>query len=356
MSMGEAEQTIVVGGGQAGLSAGYALAQQGIPFVILDENTRTGDSWRRRWDSLRLFTPARYNGLPGMPFPGRAFDFPTKDEVAGYLEEYARRFQLPVRRGVTVEKLARAGGEYRVTTGAGGLRARRVIVATGAYQRPHVPSFARELDPAVVQLHSSAYCNPGQFPVQNVLVVGAGNSGAEIALELARAGKKVWLSGKAVGRIPADKLGRIFGGKPYWFVISRVLSVYTPIGRRMKSKIVHHGTPWIRVTRQEIDGAGIESVPRAAGVQDGALRLADGRALPVEGVVWATGFRPNFGWIELPIFDEYGYPRHQRGVVPEAPGLYFAGLPFQSALSSALLGGVGADSAFIVNHLARQPA
>lgn len=352
MSIDDTIQTIVIGGGQAGLAMGYYLAQQGKSFVILDENLHTGDTWRRRWDSLRLFTPSQYNGLPGMSFRGKDFCFPTKDEAADYLEEYANRFELPVRHGVRVRGLTRANHQYQVSTGAESLNAQNVVVATGAYQKPHTPSFARELDPAIVQLHSSTYCNPQQLPVQNILVVGAGNSGAEIGLELAGAGKKVLLAGKDVGRIPADRLGRLFGGGPYWFLISRVLSVNTPAGRKMKSNVVHHGAPLIRVNRREITDAGIERVPRVSGIQSGKPQLEDGRVLPVEGIVWATGFRPDYGWINLAVFDENGYPRHQRGIVPEAPGLYFIGLPFQTALSSALLGGVGADAEYIVRQIA----
>lgn len=191
MSIDATGQTIIIGGGQAGLAAGYYLALHNTSFIILDENVHTGDTWRRHWDSLRLFTPSRYNRLPGMPFPGDDFYFPTKDEVADYLEEYAKGFKLPVQHGVKVKELTRTGREYQVSTNLERLTAQSVIVATGAYQKPHTPSFAGELDPAIVQLHSSAYCNPQQLPSPNILVVGAGNSGAEISLELARAGKKV---------------------------------------------------------------------------------------------------------------------------------------------------------------------
>lgn len=352
MSMDETFETIVIGGGQAGLAAGHFLAQRGDGFAILDENKRTGAAWRNRWDSLRLFTPSKYNGLPGMLFPKPDFYFPTKDEVADYLEEYVRQFRLPVRYGVKVEALSRNGHGYRLSTNNGGFNARNVIVATGPYQKPYTPSFARELDPAILQVHSSSYCNPRQIPVQNILVVGAGNSGAEISLELARAGKRVWLAGRDVGRIPADKLGKAFGGRLYWWFISRVLSVDTPIGRKMKSKVLYHGAPLIRANRQEVIDAGIESTPRVSAVQSGKPQLEDGRVLPAEGVIWATGFRPDYKWINLPVFDEQGYPRHQRGIVPEAPGLFFVGLPFQTALSSALLGGAGVEAAYIVRQIA----
>jgi putative flavoprotein involved in K+ transport len=352
MSIDESYQTIVIGGGQAGLAAGYFLDQKGDSLAILDENERTGETWRSRWDSLRLFTPSKFNGLPGMPFPKPDFYFPTKDEVADYLEVYAGQFRLPVQHKVRVEALTRSDQGYLLSTGASSFYARNVIVATGPYQKPYTPSFARELDPAILQLHSSAYCNLQQIPVQNVLVVGAGNSGAEIGLELARAGKRVWLAGRNVGRIPADRLGKAFGGRLYWWFISRVLSVDTPIGRKMKSNVLYHGAPLIRASQQEVVDAGIESTPRVSSVLSGKPQLEDGRNLPVEGVIWATGFRPDFKWIDLPVFDAQGYPQHRRGSVQGAPGLYFVGLPFQTALSSALLGGVGAEASYIVKQIA----
>jgi putative flavoprotein involved in K+ transport len=182
-------------------------------------------------------------------------------------------------------------------------------------------------------------------------VVGAGNSGAEIGLELARAGKRVWLAGRDVGRIPADRLGKAFGGRLYWWIISRVLSVDTPIGRKMKSNVHYHGAPLIRASRQEIVDAGVESTPRVSGIRFGKPQLEDGRSLSVDGVIWATGFRPDYKWINLPVFDETGYPRHRRGIIQEAPGLYFVGLLFQTALSSALLGGVGAEARYIVQQM-----
>lgn len=350
--MDETFQTIVIGGGQAGLATGYFLARQGKNFVILDQNMRAGDAWRRRWDSLRLFTPSKYNGLPGLPFPKPDFYFPTKDEVAEYLEGYSRQFALPVRHNVKVKSLTRTDQGYRLVTSEGLLTAKNIILATGPYQKPYTPSFANDLAPAILQMHSSDYCNPQQVMVQKVLVVGAGNSGAEIGLDLARAGKQVWLAGRDVGRIPADKLGKAFGGALYWWVISRVLSVNTPIGRKMQPKIVHHGTPLIGTNRKTVAAAGVEITPRVSGVQSGKLQLEDGRSLPVEGVIWATGFRPDYGWIDLPVFDDDGFPRHQRGIVREAPGLYFVGLPFQTALSSSLLGGVGEEAEYIANQIA----
>jgi putative flavoprotein involved in K+ transport len=351
----ESFQTIIIGGGQAGLAVGYFLKQQKEKFVILERNVKTGDSWRKRWDSLKLFTPSKFNNLPGMPFPRPGNYLPTKDEVAEYLDGYAGQFDLPVRHGVKVQALSRDDQGYHVFAGDSWFSAKNVIIATGPFQVPHTPAFAGQLDPAIQQLHSSAYRNPHQLPAQSVLVVGAGNSGAEIALELVKAGKQVWLAGRDVGRIPANgPLGKFFGGQPIWWVMSHILSVNTPIGRKIRAGELHHGTPLGRVHRQEISEAGVTLTPRITGVRSDKPQTEDGHVLPVESVIWATGFRPDYGWIDLPIFDEYGFPQHWRGVVQDAPGLYFVGLLFQTALNSSLLGGVGADAAYIAGQIARK--
>jgi putative flavoprotein involved in K+ transport len=354
----ERYETVVVGGGQAGLATGYHLARLGRPFVILDAGQRVGDAWRARWDSLRLFTPARYSGLPGMGFPATAWHYPTKDEVAEYLETYAARFQLPVRAGVRVDGLTRQGDRYLVTAGERRFEAANVVVASGAYHRPLVPGFAAELDPGILQLHSSGYRRPAQVQEGGVLVVGAANSGAEIAVELAGA-HRTWLSGRHPGSEPTragSRLDRLLT-PPFWFFISQVLTVDTPIGRKLRPKLMGAGTPLARVRRRDIAAAGIERVPRTAGARDGLPVLEDGRALEVANVVWCTGYRPDFSWIDLPVQGDHGQPRHDRGVVAGQPGLYFVGLFFQSAVSSALVGGVGRDAEQIVARIAaRKPA
>jgi len=354
----ERYETVVVGGGQAGLATGYHLARLGRPFVILDAGQRVGDAWRARWDSLRLFTPARYSGLPGMGFPATAWHYPTKDEVAEYLETYAARFQLPVRAGVRVDGLTRQGDRYLVTAGERRFEAANVVVASGAYHRPLVPGFAAELDPGILQLHSSGYRRPAQVQEGGVLVVGAANSGAEIAVELSGA-HRTWLSGRHPGSEPTSagsRLDRLLT-PPFWFFISQVLTVDTPIGRKLRPKLMGAGTPLARVRRRDIAAAGIERVPRTAGARDGLPVLEDGRALEVANVVWCTGYRPDFSWIDLPIQGDDGQPRHDRGVVAGQPGLYFVGLFFQSAVSSALVGGVGRDAEQIVARIAaRKPA
>ena len=351
-------ETVIVGGGQAGLATGYHLARRGQPFVILDAGERVGDPWRRRWDSLRLFTPARYSGLPGWPFPAPAWHYPVKDEVADYLEAYAARFELPVRSGVAVDRLARLGDRYLVTAGERRFEADNVVVASGAYHTPRVPTFAAELDPAILQLHSSAYRHPSQLREGATLVVGAANSGAEIAVEAARS-HPTWLSGRHPGSEPTRAGSRLdrLATPPFWFFISRVMTVRTPIGRKLRPRLLGVGTPLARVRPRDITAAGIERVPRTVGTRGGLPLLEDGRALEVANVVWCTGFRPDFGWIDLPVVGPDGEPRHDRGVVASQPGLYFVGLFFLSAISSALIGGVGRDAEHVVAQIAsRTPA
>jgi putative flavoprotein involved in K+ transport len=353
-SGGERVETVIVGGGQAGLAVGYHLARRERPFVILDADRRPGDAWRRRWDSLRLFTPARYSGLPGLPFPAPPFTHPTRDEVADYLEAYAARFQLPVRHGIRVDRLDRHRGRFLVAAGDHRWDADQVVVATGAYQHHRVPAFAAELDPGIVQLDTSRYRNPSQLRPGGVLVVGAGNSGAEIAHEVAAA-HPTWLSGPDTGHIPVRTGGRWdrLLTPPFWWLISRVLTVDTAIGRKVRPRALVTPAPLERVRPRELAAAGVERVPRTVGVRDGRPRLEDGRVMEVANLIWCTGSRPDFGWIDLPIFDQDGLPRHHRGVVASPPGLYFVGLWFLSGFTSSLLGGVGRDAERIADHIAR---
>jgi len=352
-------ETVIIGGGQAGLSVGYHLARRGRRFVILDANQRIGDAWRQRWDSLRLFTPARYDGLPGWPFPAPAWSFPTKDEVADYLEAYAARFDLPVRTGVRVDGLSRQGDRYVVAAGDRRFEADHVVVASGAYQRPRVPAFASELDPSIVQLHSSQYRDPSQLQEGGVLVVGAANSGAEIALEVSRT-HRTWLSGRHPGQEPFRPGSRWFRllVPVVWFMASHVLTVKTPPGRAVRQRFhiggAHHsrGLPLGRVRPKDISAAGIERVPRMAGARGGLPVLDDGRDLEVANVIWCTGFVPDFAWIGLPVFADDGGPVHDRGIVGSEPGLYFVGLVFLYALASSLVGGVGRDAERIAEHIA----
>lgn len=351
-------ETAVIGGGQAGLAMGYYLARRDHSFVILDARSRVGDAWRRRWDSLRLFIPAGLSSLPGLPFPAADDYFPTKDEMADYLESYADRFDLPVQLDTTVESLTRSGDRYVLDAGAERITANHVVVATGPYHHPNVPGFAPKLDPSIVQLHSSEYRNPDQLPEGDVLVVGAGNSGAEIAIELA-ADRCIRLSGRDTGHLPrwdSEDLPRWlfwFDGRIFEWLVSDLLTVDTWIGRKLKERGREGGDPLIRLTPEDLHRAGIERVPRVEEVEDGTPRLDDGRLLDVAAVIWATGFRPDFRWIELPglRLDDDGYPVHDRGVVDDEPGLYFLGLPYQRSLLSATLVGVGADARYIATHI-----
>ena len=353
-------QTVVIGAGQAGLSVGYHLSRRGLPFVILDAHARVGDSWRTRWDSLRLFTPARFDGLDGMPFPAPGDVFPTKDEMADYLETYAAHFALPVRTGVTVDRLSGEGDRYIVTAGDLGFEAEHVVVAMATYQSRRVPDFAGDLDPSVVQFHSSDYRNPSQLRKGGVLIVGAGNSGAEIGFELARAGHQVWMSGRDTGHIPFRTDGaaaRLFLLRfVFRFVFHRLLTIDTPIGRRARPKIISHGGPLIRVKPRDLEAAGVVRVPRTVGVRNGQPEIADGRVLDIANVIWCTGFHLGHSWIRLPVFGEDGEPRQHRGVVPNQPGLYFVGPHFLYAMSSTMIHGVGRDAERVVEVIAARTA
>lgn len=345
---------IVIGGGQAGLSVGYYLRKQGVRFVILDAGERVGDAWRRRWDSLRLFSPACFDGLAGMPFPAPSDYFPTKDEMADYLEAYARKFELPVRTGARVARLSKKDERYVVEGPGFVLEADQVVVAMSSFQRPRVPEFACELSPDIVQLHSSEYRSALQAKGA-VLVAGAGNSGAEIAIELAQLGHSTIVAGRDTGQPPIDPSGR-FGkwiGMRFMFrvMFHRVLTIKTPMGRKARPKLLKEATPLIRTRTKDLLAAGVERTPKVVGVRDGKPVLEDGRVLDVDTVVWCTGFHPGHAFVDVPIFDESGEPRHDGGVVGSEPGLYFVGLHFLYAMSSAMIHGVGRDAERIVSTL-----
>lgn len=347
-------ETLIVGAGQAGLTVAYHLAQLGRSAVIVDSNERVGDNWRRHWDSLRLYSPARYDGLPGMPFPGDPWAFPTKDEVADFLEAYAEAFDLDVRTGVEVSAITRHDGRYTVLTADGGFEADAVVVATGTFGRPYRPAFAADLDPRIVQLHSSEYRNPAQLQPGPVLVVGASHSGADVAMETAVEHPTV-LCGRSTGEIPFDLESRAMHGlfPLLWFVWGRLANIRTPLGRKLRPKVRQHGGPLLRYRSADLAAAGVERVTeRVAGVHDGRPVLDDGRVLDVSNVVWCTGFRPDFSWIDLPVTGEDGWPVEHRGVVVDAPGFYFAGLAFQSSFRSMLIGGAGDDAAHVARHIA----
>jgi putative flavoprotein involved in K+ transport len=351
----ERVETVVIGGGQAGLSIGYQLARRKLPFVILDAGERIGDSWRNRWDSLRLFTPARYDALAGMPFPASRHHFPTKDEMADYLEAYAARFELPVRTGVRVDGLSRNGSRFIVKSGRRRFEADNVVVAASSWQRPRVPRFAREMDSEIVQLHSADYRNPDQLQDGDLLLVGAGNSGAEIALDAAP-GRRVWLSGREVGHIPfriGSPAGRLLVPLVLRGVFHRVLTMRTPMGRKKRAEAMSHGLPLIRTRPSDLAARGIERVPRIVGVRDGRPQLEDGRVLDVANVVWCTGFGPDLDWIDLPGV-AHDDPATERGIVADQPGLYFVGLLFLYSVSSSMVHGLARDAAHVAKHIARR--
>ena len=351
----ERVQVVVIGGGQAGLSVGYCLKRRGLSFVILEANPRIGDSWRKRWDSLRLFTPAKYDGLVGLPFPAPSYSFPTKDAMGDYLEAYARRFDLPVRTGIKVERLSRDRTGYIVDTAERRFEADHVVIAMATYQAPRVPDFAQSLDPGIVQLHSSEYKNPGQLRPGDVLLVGAGNSGADIAIELARS-HRTFLAGRHPGHVPFRIEGRIARAVlPIVFrvIFHRILTVDTPIGRRARPSIITKGGPLIRVKPADLEAAGVARTPRVAGVRDGKPLLADGRVLDVANVIWCTGFTPGLSWVDVPapIHGADGEPVHDKGIVAGEPGLYFVGLHFLYALSSTMIHGIGRAAARIADTI-----
>jgi putative flavoprotein involved in K+ transport len=353
----ETFHTIVIGGGQAGLSVGYHLARQGRRFLILDASPRVGDSWRRRWDSLRLFTPAVFDGLVGMRFPAPSFSFPTKNEMADYLESYADRFQLPVRNGVRVDRLSRVGSRYLIEAGSHRFEADHVVVAMSSYQVPRVPGFARELHPDILQMHSSEYRNLRQLKPGGVLLVGAGNSGAEIAIEVARE-HTTWIAGRDTGHVPfridgrAARLGLM--RLVFRFVFHRVLTVKTPPGRRLRPTVFSKGGPLIRVKPKQLSAAGVQRVPRVARVLNGLPALEDGHVLEVANVIWCTGFGNGLSWIDLPIFEPGGEPRHESGIATGEPGLYFVGLHFLHSFSSMMIHGVARDAGRVASAIERR--
>ena len=354
----ERYDTVVIGGGQAGLATGYYLAQANIEFVILEAHERVGDSWRKRWDTLRVFTPARYDSLPGMPYPAPNHSFPTKDEIADYLERYATTMNLPVLTGIAVDRVIKEAGGFRILAGDRQFQAKQVVIATGAFHDPRIPDFAGDLDPGIRQLHSRDYRNPAQLQTGGVLVVGASNSGAEIARDIAAA-HEVWLSGRDTGKLPFDVDGRFAHvlDRVVWFAFNHVLTVGNPIGRKAKPKMRNHGGPLERVKPAHLEAAGVHRrFARTSGVLDGKPMLDDGTVLDVANVIWCTGYRHEYGWIEPAPPLEGGWPIQDRGAVPDIPGLYFMGLPFQYSFASPLIGAVGRDARYVAGRIASDQA
>ena len=338
-------EVIVVGGGQAGLALGYHLAQQGKDFTILEAASEPAAAWRARWDSLKLFTSARYDGLPGMDFPGDPDRYPTRDEVADYLTEYARRFDLPVELNSRVKAVRRQGDGYVVELEDRMFSAQQVVIATGPFQTPFVPQLAQDLGDGVVQIHSSAYRSHESVPEGRVLVVGGGNTGFQIAQELS-ASREVHLS---IGSRQTPLPQRILGRDLFWFldktgVIRKTID--SRMGRRMSERDTLIGSAPRRIRKQY----GVELHGRAVSADGSTVRFDDDTQVDVAGVVWATGFRVDHSWIDVPVFDADGRLIHERGVT-QAPGLYFIGMLWQYTRGSALLGWVKDDAEYLAERI-----
>lgn len=348
-----AVDTVIIGAGQSGLALGYYLAQQHRSFVILDAGARVGDAWRTRWDSLRLFTPAKYDGLPGLPFPGDRLAFPTKDEQADYLEDYASRFHLPVRPSTAVTRLSHDGQRFHVIAGAHRWTASNVVLATGTCHLPKTPGFAAQLRPGVVQFHSQDYRTPAQLAAGPVLVVGVGNSGAEIALETSRT-HETWLAGKPSAEIPFrhGRTAARFFLPVVRFVGMHVLNTNTPVGRKALPKMAAKAAPLIRTKIADLRAAGVHLVPRVSAVQDGEVMLDDGRKLPVANVIWCTGFTEAYPWLDIPALPANWREQQHRGIVDALPGLYLLGKDVIFAAASETLPGVCRDARYLAKQLA----
>lgn len=342
--------TVIIGGGQAGLALGYYLARAGVEYVIFDAHDRVGDAWRTRWDSLHLFTPAKFNGLPGMKFPGDRLAFPSKDEQADFLERYAARFDLRVQNGVRVDSVGRDDDGFVVRSGSHAWSAQNVVVATGGCQTPSFPGFAGELSASIQQLHSSEYRSPSQLAPGTVLVVGLGNSGAELALEASRAHPTI-VAARAPAELPFphNRVTARFVLPIIRFLGTHLLTLRTPPGRKMAAALTT--IPLIRTRSADLTASGVRMVQRIAGVRDGLPVTQGGEVLDVSTVVWCTGYRDDFSWIDAPAFDDTGLPVHDRGVVAAVPGLYFLGQEFLFAIVSATLPGVGRDARHLVRTI-----
>jgi len=342
---------IVIGGGQSGLAAGYFLQQEGLSFRILDAGLRTGDSWRSRYDSLVLFTPAKRDALPGLAFPGEPEHYPTRDEVAEYLEAYVKAFNLPVEYASPALRVQATPSGFETTTPQGHWTARAVIVATGPFQSPFLPALAQKLTPEVIQLHTSAYRNPTDLPPGRVLVVGSGNSGAQIAKELSHTHQVTVAQGRPQPALPQ----RLFG-RDIFDVLSCLGLLKVDVTSRL-GQFLKRRDPVIGTDLRALCRAGqLQLAQRIVDTAGRALITQDGHRLEAGAVVWATGFRPNYSWLDVDVLDDRGYPL-QVGGLTAVPRMLFLGLPWQRTRGSALLGGVGQDAQRLVQgDLRRQLA
>jgi putative flavoprotein involved in K+ transport len=344
----ERREVVVVGGGQAGLAVGYFLGQQGRDFAILEAGEAPAAGWRERWDSLRLFTPVRHDGLPGRPFPGDPDSYPGRDDVVAYLTDYARALELPVEPNRRVRAVRQAHGGYVVELDDRAIHAQQVVIATGPFQVPVVPAIAERLDPGIVQLHSTRYRNPGQIPPGPVLVVGGGNTGYQIAEELVRSHEVHLSIGARQTPLPQRILGRDLFTYLQALRLMRV-TVASRLGSRLQHRETLIGSSPIAARRRH----GIHLHGRTVEISGPEVRFADGGTVTPSAVIWATGHRLDHSFVHAPVFDSAGRLAHQRGVTA-APGLYFLGLPWQHTRGSALLGWVKDDARFIAERIAER--
>jgi putative flavoprotein involved in K+ transport len=338
-------EVAVVGGGQAGLAVGYYLAQQGRRFVIFERANELAPAWRERWESLTLFTPRRYSGLPGLPWRGEPDGYPTRDEVIAYLERYAETFELPVALSSEVKEIDR-GADERLLLEVDGrtIAADQVVVATGPFQTPFVPELAERLSEDVFQTHAVGYRKPTDVPQGKVLVVGGGNTGFQIAKELSATHTVALSIGSRQKPLPQRFLGRdLF----WWLTKAGILDKTTEsrLGRKLSTRDTLIGS-----SPRQLKRYGIELKPRLVDAGGGRTRFDDRSELEVGAVIWATGYRPDYSWIKLPIFDEHGRLLHRRGVTA-VHDLYFIGLSWQHTRGSALIGFVKDDAAFIAEKI-----
>jgi len=338
-------EVAIIGAGQAGLAMGYFLRQKGIPFVIFERADSIGPAWRERWDSLTLFTPRRYSGMPGLPFPGYPAGYPTRDEVIDYLERYARTFELPIELNREVRELRAEDGRFLLEVDGQTRPTDQVVVATGPFQTPHIPGLAGQLSPGVFHAHAVGYRRPSALPQGTVLVVGGGNTGFQIAKELSVTHKVVLSFGSRQKPLPQR-----FGGRDlfWWLTKTRLLSttVESRLGSRLRQREMLIGSS-PRELRRRYE---VELKPRAVEASGRAVRFEDGSEIEVDAVIWATGYRPDYSWINLPIFDADGRLRHRRGLTDVA-GLYFLGLTWQHTRGSALIGFVKDDAQFLAERI-----